>query len=724
VWELNDDVATPPLPGVIRPKSPRRDAPATRVPLNPGCWLVQLVPFFSDDYDSQQALYPILRGWTLRYVGTLRVEQPAAAVSLRASGDLYLQRSDWRQTGGSTPPPLSRLRLPKEASGTDSAEIPVFPRKDYALYFTVQEIKSTGQGIVMHLAVSPFDAKTGTWQPTQILRAELERPAPEKIPADWSVGEHYYSGVVFNQQHTRVAKMEIGWISEFLREASLGITAAPKLQAPLEATVNGVVHSVRGVFEKLGWHLRIRDPITSELTAQVWESKDLHAAMLALQSKVDFDQEWRYNVLVVPRFSSEPVYGFGMMYDGDSLDTDLVPREGIVVAAESRFPSEDRFGGAKGQMLKDVPAAGFCDFLHELGHAMGLVHRFRGTGFMQELVYFANPAATQQASFPDNLTFSYDPLDELRLRHHPDPWVRSGGVPLGAGYTALPVPHDQVETDVSAELPLFAAPLDELLPLGAPVKLQLRLTNQTSRPLPGPLCLSLAKGSVAGRVIAPNGVVRTFSAVSPLDYQRPADLAPGRSLFHGETLWRGPDGALFPTPGLYRIELVAGWVAPGGVATTRAGCNVLISAPRNDRHEAAALRLLACEDVVALLVFRASPDGNSDEVNRRIAAAAEVLRDCVEVEELRPSLAPIQAQLVAGRSLEQAAALLDETSQLNTSEIENLLKLAKDAKPDFGRGSALGPFVVICRRKLRQAVRAGYIDRAELERITSQKEST
>lgn len=96
----------------------------------------------------------------------------------------------------------------------------------------------------------------------------------------------------------------------------------------------------------------------------------------------------------------------------------------------------------------------------------------------------------------------------------------------------------------------------------------------------------------------------------------------------------------------------------------------------------------------------------------------------MEVEELRPSLAPIQAQLVAGRSLEQAAALLDETSQLNTSEIENLLKLAKDAKPDFGRGSALGPFVVICRRKLRQAVRAGYIDRAELERITSQKEST
>jgi hypothetical protein len=229
---------------------------------------------------------------------------------------------------------------------------------------------------------------------------------------------------------------------------------------------------------------------------------------------------------------------------------------------------------------------------------------------------------------------------------------------------------------------------------------------------------------VSGRVIAPNGTVRAFSAASPLDYLLPANLAPGHSLFHGETLWRGPDGALFPAPGLYRIELTAGWEAPGGVATAKASCNVLITAPRNRCHEEAALRLLACEDIMVLLVFRASPDGNTDAVNWRIAAAAEVLQECLTVEELRPSLAPIQARLIAGRHLDKAARLLDDDSQLSTSEIENFLRLVRKAKPELGGSSPQGDVVATCRRKLRQAVRAGFIDRNELGRILTSKESS
>src|SRR5262249_45936747 len=158
-------------------------------------------------------------------------------------------------------------------------------------------------------------------------------------------------------------------------------------------------------------------------------------------------------------------------------------------------------------------------------------------------------------------------------------------------------------------------------------RLQLRLTNLTDLSLPGPAALSLAKGSVAGQVIAPNGEIRTFSAVAPIDYHESAPLAPKSSLFHGETLWRGPQGPLFPTPGCYRIVLKAGWVAPGGVAVSRAHCDVLIAAPHNESHEEAALRLLACEDIALLLVFRSVPDGGTPEANRRIAAAAEVLEE-------------------------------------------------------------------------------------------------
>ncbi|HVT60392.1 MAG TPA: hypothetical protein VHR45_18610 [Thermoanaerobaculia bacterium] len=730
MWYLNDDLATPPPPPIIPPvrrqagqKQPRsrlQTGPPTAQLLTPGCWLIQVVPRYADDVDPNLAIYPVLRGWDMRYVGTLRVEKCSADAvagkkkvepgSVRASGDLYVQRHPWTEAGTADPPPLTPPSPP--------VEIPIFRRQDYAFYFTVQSVTLLRDGQVeLKLACFQFDAKKFAWNPAPILTATLHRAKPTEIPPAWRQPRPrpYLIGEVYNNLPTKVADLQIGWISPYLREASIAIATAPGLTAP---TSNGQGDDVKSVFAKLDWKINVHAPITAPVNAAVWEAKDLHAFMTVLEEPVSFDDAWVYSALVVPRFDSAEVYGFGKMYDGGALDTDLIPREGLLVAADAKFPADARFGPAQGQMLKNVPRAAFFNFMHELGHAMGLFHRFTGSGFMQELVYFALRAAADQPPFPDNLPVSYHTPDEVRLRHHPDNFVRPKAVPYGVGYLAAPVPDTDIVTDVGSQLQLTVTPLRRVLPMGAPMRLELRLTNiQDGVKLPGPARLSLADGSVAGRVIAPNGQVRSFSAVAPLDYQSVADLDPRRSLFHGETLWRGPEGALFPAPGVYRVELEAIWVAPGGVARSATHCDVLIEAPENRRHQHAAIELLASEDVTLLLILRVSPDGASAVVNKRLTAAVKILRDSLEVQELRPSLAPLEARRLASTDLVQAAGLIDDDSWLTTSEIDYLLTQVKEAPPDIAKSAAVGRLIAVCRRKIMQAFCARHIDQAEVERL-------
>jgi hypothetical protein len=743
VWYLNDDDATPRLPSAIQPKHSKGSGKARQAiqtpagppsgppagttaapfagrppagspasPLDHGCWLVQIVPFFSDDYDPRISENPqtgTFPGWTLLYQGPLRVQQgrnddrdtECTAGRLRASGDLYVKRQEWWQQGAKTPPPLPYY----------DDQIPVFLRRDYSFYYTVQEIESWEGGEVrVELATFHFDAKNVAWEPVQDLTAVLAPPNLWEIPEAWrqAAPRHYLSGTVVNADKTPVATIEMGWISSFLREGQLRTMVAPGLRVPLE---NGLGDSVDSVLGQLGWRIRISDSVEASVRTTVWESKDLHAGMLALRTGTDLDQQWSYHALVVPRFYKQEDVGFGRTYD-QGLDTDLVPREGLVVAESAKFPAV--FGPIAGKMVSEVPEAAFFVFMHELGHTMGLLHRFRGRGYMNEVTAFAG---TTQSPFPGNLSFTYDPKDELRLRHHPDIWVRPGGTPLGAGSSAAPVPDGDLVTDVSTDLELAATPLVPVVPLGAPVRLQLRLTNRATESRPAPAQFSLSAGTVSGNVIAPGGEVHMFAAAAPFDDLVSIDLAPDQSLYQGETLWRGTDGALFPAPGIYRIEVNVEWVAPGGIATTTAQCEVLVSTPRSSDHENVALGLLASKDVVVFLVFGTSPDSGSRKDRQRLTEARELLHRASSVAELRASIAPIEANLLAQGDLGQAARLIDSDSLLTTNEIDNLLKAVKNAGPSIAASEAVRSLVTVCRSKAVAARCAGLIDQAELERL-------
>jgi hypothetical protein len=350
MWDLNDDIATPPLPsaldptphkggrvgkgampppaGPVQPPAGSVQPPAgpRAAPLDHGSWLLQVVPFFSDDYDPRLAVQPLaFRGWTLRYLGPLRVEGCIADESdphakpgrLRASGDLYVVRNHWAQAGSRTAPMLP----------FSSGQLPVFPLQDYSYYFTVQKISgSVDDQITLELAIFKFDAQQVNFGAAENLTAVLSRPSLEAIPQDWRTsGQTYLRGEVVNDRQTTVATIEMAWLSYYLREATIGIIVAPGLTAPLD---NGQGDSVCSVFNQIGWKINIKDPVEDTVTAEVWQQQDLHAAMLALRGSANLDQEWLYDALVVPRFNGGEDVGFGRIFDR-GLDSDLVPREGL-----------------------------------------------------------------------------------------------------------------------------------------------------------------------------------------------------------------------------------------------------------------------------------------------------------------------------------------------------------------------------------------------------------
>ena len=113
-----------------------------------------------------------------------------------------------------------------------------------------------------------------------------------------------------------------------------------------------------------------------------------------------------------------------VMYDSAGTDTNNLPREGAAVASLWEFPSGQRFEQVAGQKLQNVPGAYFRTTVHEVGHAMGLLHS--ESGIMQPSSDLADE--TQPSNpFPNNIVYDFSPEDRMRLQHFPEIIVRPGG---------------------------------------------------------------------------------------------------------------------------------------------------------------------------------------------------------------------------------------------------------------------------------------------------------
>lgn len=622
-----------------------------------GCYLLQYTPTGSS---------------LVTYDGTLRVQ--CHNNGRTASGDLYQRRTISLSPSPHKFPPKPPLIV--LAPGPDpAAGIPILPRIRYRYYLAITQILENftiGDSFTLGFQRWRFSPATASspasWSNDGAFTAVMTWiPAPAGYP---SAG-NYLEGDVKDAANIVIGRLKMGWISSYLRKATIEIDRVSQSEAPLN---NATGVDWRSVGDGIGWDITVDQSNSdlSEPSGESWSNAECHAEMLARRAAVSLDEEWRYHILCVRRLDATER---GIMYDNGATDSNNVPREGCAISTHWMIPNTASWGLVRGMRFGTAAAPYFRTAVHETGHAMGLYHNTVDNGYLNTTDVIA-ASATAANPFPNNIQWSYAPDDQKRLRHMPDIYVRPGGTPFGTAYATTPISPDDAVFDAEGVV-LNVTPLIDAIPLGAPVRVGVSLQATDDGPVLVPPSLSLGSGFVRGVVIDPSGTARTFSPlVLCTDHELLKILEKNECVTDSLTLLRGGQGALFPLAGVYTIQVEAHWHAGGGEMTAVGVANVIITPPVDNSHAAAALKLLSTPDTLLTLVL------GGDHVTDGIDAIRQALDNPV----LRPHFAYIEAKRLATRfgkrkpDNKAASALLEDATVLSDSERVKAAKFSPGSK--------------------------------------------
>lgn len=668
----------PPLPDYLAPSLEADSAPPDALPsadsaavsgvLGPvvsqfrtvrcGCWLLSYRPAGS----------PLVV-----YDGTLRVE--CHREGRTASGDLYQRNVRIIPLPPITPPPHGHVPIdtgigsvrpilsnaPKPANG-----IPILPRSRYRYYVRVTslpELFYRGNAFTLGFELWRYTAPN-TWALESTLSARMVRMA---APTGYPSPSDYAEGDVKTANGTVTGRLTMGWLSTCFRKCTIEIDTVSGSEQP---TASGASHTWQTVMDALGWQVNVQlsDTNVAEPSGDSWSDAEMHAAMLARREATNLDNEWRYHILAVKNIDSTPR---GIMYDVAGTDSNNVPREGIGIA--SHWIIDQGWGTVSGQRFGTAAAPYFRTAIHEIGHAMGLVHNFADHGFMCTSDVIA-AAGTATNPFPNNIQWSYHTDNLKQLRHYPDPFVRPGAVAFGGASSTTPA---ITPTDLEADVEALAVELTPLLgevPIGAPVRVDVALVNHGGVPVRVPADLSLKGEFVSGEVVDPSGTARTFSTVVRcIEDHAFTVLEPGESIINSMTLMRGAQGALFPMPGVHEIEVEIHWDTEEMIAHVAGRATVMVTGAADAQHAAAAHAVLATPDTHLVLAI------GGDHLTDGIAAVHKAL----ECPVLAPHFAVVEAKRVGRRfgprkpDMKAFAAMLDDQAVMSGAELGKLAEIAQ-----------------------------------------------
>lgn len=607
-----------------------------------GCYYIQLIPHSFDP----PARY--------HYEGALRFQVNQG--TLISSGDLYSR--DFCQ--GSPYCPIV------STDGSGKNRIPVFPRGNYAYYLRVTGITPVSGSLdSIELTFEPyhFNHDNRSWECSDApLTAKLALRTGIDGIRSWCGYVETVSGVVMGQ-------LSAVWISPFLRQAEIEIDCVQGCELPLD---NSLGEDWSHIFAKAGWdvYFRVSNTDVKNTGDTKWSTAELHKIMLENRDNVNLDKRWRYHMLAVPEFDDYDA--FGVMYDHTSRDINDIPREGAAIAANIKFENMSLWGKCKSMRFGETRDPYFRTAIHEIGHAMMLRHpdNQHDNYIMQRTISVANNAEPP-VEFPENIHWTFSPRDVHLLCHLPDIAVRPGGVSFGSPSQRLPV-NARYEIIRLQGLKLNVNTLSNVVPIGAPVRVEFELRNDSGEDIVIPGSLSMKSGHISGKVIDPSGTPQEFATI--MHYTRETHeqvLKPGESRKHSITLIWGTNGPLFPQPGFYRVALDFSWFKDGVRMQVSGSTTVLISAPGNKNHAEAAHGILSNSDTLLALAI------GGDHRHTGSAAIRQAVADPV----LKPHYALVEAKRVGQRfherapRLDQAADVLDNHTMMTRAEVKRISKI-------------------------------------------------
>lgn len=409
--------------------------------------------------------------------------------TLRASADVYVHPRKPDDVAAAA----ALYSIEKSLEGGEiDPRVPCFPRKDYYGYMeetavyrgAVGEIIQTEPALeIRTLQSEPPSTTTKAGQETLSARFRFHRfdhathrfgnlgRLTVTVKQDAERPDRFQGNVINEEGGQIVARIEMHWVTKYVRSALIQIDAVNVKQVP-DAIWNGskVLHDWTTVFKEAQWDVRTEprffsyaepaasssrslrkvDKITTEQPDREWTDPELHAAMRFLRAENSFDTEWRYHLLCVGEFAN-PRYERGVMYDVAGVDTDEAPRGGAAIATRWRIPKRakpsakasqsasptapedpriDDWAGVEATLFGEAPALYFRTAVHEVGHEMGLGHASGGASFMNTTDDIARQATAKVNDLKKDflreaLELTFNPGEAGKAKRHtgksPDP---------------------------------------------------------------------------------------------------------------------------------------------------------------------------------------------------------------------------------------------------------------------------------------------------------------